>query len=174
MKMPLFILSTCLLATVLGGCGVQPVETPRETEVTPMETPALPLSTTDGFFVETNQTRVLPEEPQIIRSRFVKVHLDQLLDGTGQPRDVKQIALNLFPDVIYTGIIEQVEENGDSISWSGYLKDVETSYFTMVFTSGVFMGHFASPLGVYESVLVEGDLYRVIMIDQTKFPGGEG
>ena len=36
------------------------------------------------------------------------------------------------------------------------------------------MGHFASPLGIYEAVIVEDDLYRVIQIDQTKFPGGEG
>jgi hypothetical protein len=51
---------------------------------------------------------------------------------------------------------------------------VENSYFTLVYTSGVFMGHFGSPLGIYEAVIVEDDLYRVIQIDQTKFPGGEG
>ncbi len=82
-----------------------------------------------------------------MRSRFVKINLDLLMDETGQARDVKEIIFNLFPDVTYTGVIEQVEQSGDSISWSGYLKDVDTSYFTMVYTSGVFMGHFASPLG---------------------------
>jgi hypothetical protein len=87
---------------------------------------------------------------------------------------VKEITLNLFPDVVYTGVIQQTEVSGDSISWSGILKDVGKSYFTMVYTSGAFMGHFASPLGICEAVYVEDDLYRVIMIDQSKFPGGEG
>lgn len=126
------------------------------------------------LFADTDLTRELPEEPQIVRSRFVKIRMDLLLDEMGQARDVKEIVFNLFPDVSYTGVVEEVVQNGDGYSWSGYLKDVDTSYFTMVYTSGVFMGHFASPLGVYETAFVEGDLYRVIMIDQTKFPGGEG
>ena len=43
----------------------------------------------------------------------------------------------------------------------------------MVYTGGVFIGHFASPLEVYEVSLVQDDLYRVILIDQSKFQGGE-
>jgi hypothetical protein len=141
------------------------------------ETPSsvlTPSSVPAGLFLNTDQTRELPEEPHIVRARFVKLNLNQLMDENGEPRDVAELTFNLFPDVVYTGVIKQVEQSGDGLSWSGYLKDVETSYFTMVYTSGVFMGHFASPLGVYEAVFVDDDLYRVIMIDQTKLPGGEG
>jgi hypothetical protein len=127
-----------------------------------------------GLFVDTDLVRDLPSEPHISRYRFVKVDLSRLLDDTGQFLDVKRIVFNLFPDAVYTGVIEQVEQSGDTVSWSGYLEDVENSYFTLVYTSGVFMGHFGSPLGIYETVIVEDDLYRVIQIDQTKFPGGEG
>ena len=177
MKILILVSGLCLLATGLGGCGVQATVKPEETTPIAVETPAL-ISPNPGepamLFADTDQTREIPVEPQIVRSRFVKIRLDLLLDETGQARDVKEIVFNLFPDVSYTGVVEEVVQNGDGYSWSGYLKDVDTSYFTMVYTSGVFMGHFASPLGVYETAFVDGDLYRVIMIDQTKFPGGEG
>ena len=166
MKTFLRMMSICLLTAGLGACGEQN---------TPISgTAPVPLIHSTSFFEDTDLTRALPEEPQIVRSRFVKINLDQVLDESGRPRDVKEITLNLFSDVVYNGVIEQTETSGDSISWTGVLRDVENSYFTMVYTSGVFMGHFASPEGIYEAVIVEDDLYRVIMIDQTKFPGGEG
>jgi hypothetical protein len=151
----------------LCGCGTGQI-------ASSLETPALTLSTSAGLFIDTDAARELPAEPQIVRSRFVKVNLALLLDEAGQARDVKEIALVLFSDVVYTGVIEQIEQNGDGLSWVGYLKDVEYSELTMVYTSGVFIGHFASPLGVYEVSIVDDGLYRVIMIDQSQFPGGEG
>lgn len=176
MRTLVFVLGLCLLVTGLGGCGTQVTEKPGEMTAIPAKTSAvIPINPagSGGLFLDTNLTREISEEAHIVRWRFVKINLDLLLDEAGQARDVKVIIINLFPDVTYTGVIEQVDQSGDSISWSGYLKDVDTSYFTMVYTSGVFMGHFASPLGIYETAFVEGDLYRVIMIDQTKFPGGE-
>jgi len=171
-----FVLGFILLAAGLGGCGTQATGLPGGSTALPVETSALIPSNTvgsTGLFADTDLTREIPEEAHIVRSRFVKINLNLLMDEAGQARDVKEIIFNLFPDVTYTGVIEQVDQSGDTISWSGYLKDVEYSYFTMVYTSGVFMGHFASPLGIYETAFVEDDLYRVIMIDQTKLPGGE-
>ena len=176
MKTPALMLVIFPLIVSLAGCGAIETVKPGETTSMPTKMPAVvPVNPGESgaLFLDTDLTREVPEEAHIVRSRFVKINLDQLLDETGQARDVKEIIFNLFPDVTYTGMIEQVEQNGDSISWSGYLKDVEYSYFTMVYTSGVFMGHFASPLGIYETAFVEDDLYRVIMIDQTKLPGGE-
>jgi hypothetical protein len=172
MKISLYVLSMCLLAVSLFGCGAKQVMVTEEPNALPLETPALSIST--GLFVDTNLRRDLPSEPHISRSRFVKVDLKLLLDESGESREVEKIVFNLFPDVVYTGLIEQVERSGDSYSWSGYLQGVENSYFTLVYTSGVFMGHFGSPQGIYEAVVVEDDVYRVIQIDQTKFPGGEG
>ena len=176
MKARALLPAICLLTLSLAGCGVKETAKPGEMTALPAKTAAvIPANPggSGGLFLDTNLTREIPEEAHIVRSRFVKINLDQLLDETGQARDVKEIIFNLFPDVTYTGVIEQVDQSGDTISWSGYLKDVEYSYFTMVYTSGVLMGHFASPLGVYETAFVDGDLYRVIMIDQTKLPGGE-
>lgn len=139
---------------------------------TPVRATPNPVNATE-FFIDTDESQSVPQESHIVRSRFVKIRLDLLLDEAGQARDVREINLNLFPDVNYVGVIEEVVPNGDSFSWSGYLQGVEYSYFTMVYTSGVFMGHYASPSGIYEVVIADGDLYRVIMIDQTKLPGGE-
>ena len=82
------------------------------------------------------------------------------------------VTFNLFPDATVTGVIEHVETSGDSVSWSGRLDGVELGTFSMVHTAGVFMAHVASPRGVYEVTVVDGDRYRVVQIDQTKFPGG--
>ena len=173
MKTPSFILSICLLAVALLGCSALQTALPQETNALPLETP-LSISASSPLFADAKSNRILPEEPHISRWRFVKINLGLLVDETGQARNVKEITFNLFSDVAFVGVIEQVEQAGDVISWSGVLKDVEISYFSMVYTSGVFMGHFASPLGVYEAVYVEDGLYRVIQIDQTEFQGGEG
>jgi hypothetical protein len=172
MKVATLHSSICLLALALYGCSARQVIEAGKPNALPQSTPTLGILT--GLFVGTDLVRDLPSEPHISRYRFVEVDLSQLLDESGQSLDVKRVVFNLFPDAVYTGIIEQVEQSGDAVSWSGYLENVENSYFTMVYTSGVFMGHVGSPLGVYETVIVEGDLYRVIQIDQTKFPGGEG
>lgn len=171
LKIALNILSICLLGLMLCGCSVPKTEEVEMPGVAPQNTPA---SHSDGLFIDTDLTRNLPSEPHISRSRFVKVDLSLLLDDAGQSLDVKRVVFNLFPDAVFIGVIEQMEQSGDTFSWSGYLEHVESSYFTLVYTSGVFMGHFGSPLGIYEAVIVEDDLYRVIQIDQTKFPGGEG
>jgi hypothetical protein len=131
-------------------------------------------SASDNIFLDTDFSLPDPNEPQIQRWRAVKINLALLIDPSGQTRNVKEFTINLFPDVTYIGVIEQVEQAGDVYSWSGYLKGVEYSYFTMVYTSGAFMGHFASPLGIYEAAFARDDIYRVTQIDQSKFPGGEG
>lgn len=172
-----FVIELSLLTTILAGCGFPNPVVPGEEQSPSIATASLKTQSPGSeefLFADTDESRNLPSEAHIVRYRFVKVRLEKLLDDSGQPRNVKRISINLFPDVIYTAVIEEVTQEGDSFTWSGYLEGVETSYFTMVYTSGVFMGHYASPNGVYEVVFVEGDLYRVIMIDQTNFQGGEG
>jgi hypothetical protein len=114
--------------------------------------------------------------PHTVRSRLVKLNLSLLLDANGQPRNLapnSELALNLFPDVTYTGVIEDVQQEGDGYRWAGHLKDVENSQMYLVYTAGVFIGHFASPAGVYEVSNVGGDLYRIVIIDQSQFQGGD-
>lgn len=173
----------CLLAAALFGCGgaqsAEPLETPVSVEASvPVEPPVsvespVPLRYDSALFLDTNEAGAPPAQPQIVRHRFVKVNLDLLLDSSGKARSVEEFTINLFPDVVYTGVIEEVEFDGGGYSWTGYLKDVEYSSLFMVYTAGVFIGHFASPGGIYEvSVAGEGDIYRVVLIDQQNMPEG--
>lgn len=125
----------------------------------------------EGLFVAAGDSPLRPSEPQVARARLVRVELGQLLRPEG-PADRGSVTFNLFPDATVTGVIEHVETSGDSVSWSGRLDGVELGTFSMVHTAGVFMAHVASPRGVYEVTVVDGDRYRVVQIDQTKFPGG--
>lgn len=170
MKNRLAILGLSLFVVISGGCIKE--QTPAI-----IETPALTLSAHSALFIETGSVAAATAAPYIVRSRFVKVNFALLLDETGLPRQLganSEIALNLFPDVNYIGVIERIESNGDGYSWAGHLKNVEFSELTMLYTAGVFIAHFASPGGVYEVSSAGGDLYQIMMIDQSKLQGGEG
>ncbi len=174
-KITFFFASLVLLVALVGCSSIQggvernlSLETPSVTSPAP--------STSSVLFLDTNRkpNRSFPSEPQVSRVRFVEVNLGLLMDESGQARDVREVTLNLFPDVTYIGVIEEINPEGDGYVWTGYLKDVEFSALFMVYTSGVFIAHYASPLGVYEVSIAEDDLYRVIQINQDNFPGGEG
>lgn len=162
-KLRSFIPGLCLLMALSSGCNGQ--QTPP-----PFETPA---SASFALFIETESVGVIPSEPEIARFRFVKVNLALLLDETGQPRNLganREIVLNLFPDVTYTGVIERME-SGDGYSWVGHLKGIEFSELLMIVLGDVFAAHIASPDGVYEVSTAGGDLYQIMMIDQSVFQG---
>ena len=110
--------------------------------------------------------------PEVERFRFVRIKKKLLLDSAGQALTVNEITINLFPDVVYVGVIDQVEQDGDGYTWVGTLKGIEDSSLFIVFTSDVFIVHAASPEGVYEVSNIGDNLYRAIKIDQTKLPGG--
>jgi len=133
-------------------------------------------STVPVLFIETERTGSGKDDSHVSRSRFVEVDFSVLFDemeGVSNLNVNSQVTLNLFPDVTYIGIIDQVEQSGDGYSWVGHLKDVDLSSLTMIYTSGVFIAKFASPEGVYEVSVAGDDLYQVVLIDQTTFPGGE-
>jgi hypothetical protein len=138
----------------------------------PIESSDLP---SDALFLEVESSLPAPAAAYIARSRVVKIDFSVLLDESGRARNLRgdPVALNLFPDVTYTGVIEQIEENGDGFSWTGHLKDVEYSSLIMIFTGGTFIANISSPGGVYEVSRARGDFYRVVLIDQQKFQGGE-
>jgi len=123
------------------------------------------------LFLETSQAYDTSDDDYVKRSLFVKVNLSLLIDAEGLPLDFEpadEIILNLFPNLSYVGILNRIEVNDEkSWSWIGDLKDVENGYFYLVVSDGVFLGHFASPEGIYEVHYVEDDIYEVIQIDQT-------
>jgi hypothetical protein len=161
-----------MLATLLYGCNGETTATPLPANVSMPEESVL---SSGELFLESESSRPTPSAGYILRSRVVKINYPLLLDDRGQARELtgKTITLNLFADVIYTGEIEQVEENGDSYTWIGQLQDVEFSSLTMILTEGVFIAKIASPDGVYEVSSIGGDQYRVILINQQNLQGGE-
>ena len=173
MRKGILFAGAVLFTLIVVGCGGVPAEKPEETPASGQANPASGPAGA-GLFLESNSGLTLPEEPHIIRSRFVTVDLAQLLDESGTPKEVSEVTLNLFEDVNYIGVIQQIDTSGGFPAWVGNLKGVEYSELTMLYTSGVFIAKIASPQGVYEVKFVEEGLYRIIQIDQSKFPQGEG
>jgi hypothetical protein len=128
-----------------------------------------------ALFLDAESPEPGSPSPYVVRSRVVKINFPMLVDENGRARELtgSTVTLNLFRDVVYTGVIEQVEENGDSYTWTGQLKGVEFSGLIMILTEGVFIAKIASPDGVYEVSNIGEDLYRIILINQEKLPGGE-
>lgn len=130
-----------------------------------------------ALFLGVQEEKPPPDEPATARSRWVKINGGLLLDPQGNPRKLPpntEITINLFPDTSYIGVIEEIREDGGAYTWIGHLKDVDMSELLIVYNAGLFLGHFASPGGVYEVSNAGGDLYLLIQIDQSKLPGGEG
>ena len=168
------------LALSVAGCSDDAI-TSTSTTSDPATTTSIGDSTTSStdrpdigpvLFTEANVA--IPVDPTAARSRAVEVALDVLLDDQGRARDVEVVTLNLFPDVVYTGVITGTERSGDSYSWVGYLDGIEYSSLAMVYTASVFRAQFASPAGVYAVSLVGDGIYQAILIDQKAFPQGEG
>ena len=160
-----------MLATLMSSCSGEITPTPLPANQSMSEASAF---SSTGLFLDAESPEPAPSSPHIARSRVVKINFP-LLEESGSARALKgsTITLNLFPDVIYTGVIEQVEGDGDSYTWIGQLKGVEFSSLTMILTNDIFIAKIASPDGVYEVSNIGGDLYRVILINQENFPGGE-
>lgn len=168
-----FLVTISCQAISASGTPVEQATLPGESTSAPLGTPAKPPSGAE-LFIDTGDTGDGPPAPGATRSRVVKLNLPLLLNASGQPRRLpagQEIVLNLFPDVIYTAVIQDVEVQGDGGTWVGVLKDVEYSSVMMVYTSGVFLGHFASPAGVYEASGIGDDLYRIDLINQGALPG---
>ena len=184
MRDPRSLAVTCLMVLLAGSCRAGELQAPPRTPATSQATLATPTSsnpnpnmTTPALFLDAAGGAGGSTGPVVTRARWVKINGSLLLNRRGEPRKLPEnaeITINLFPDTTYVGVIERVEEEGGSISWTGHLKDVETSELFIVYAADVFIGHFASPLGVYEVSNTGGDLYEVIQIDQSKLPGGEG
>jgi hypothetical protein len=134
----------------------------------------------EGLFTDAGDIQGLgvPDDPTIIRARFVNVNFDLLGDvkkadaPPGQVSGVsEQLNLNLFDDVNFTAILEQAKANWTgSYSWIGHLDGVEYGDVVLVFREGIMTGTIMTPGGVYEVRPVGGDVHAIYQIDQSAFP----
>jgi hypothetical protein len=132
--------------------------------------------TQEGLFIESTLKGELnrPNEPTVIRSRFVTVNFDlfgNLTSPSGSPPDVaKMLPLNLFEDVFFTAVLDRVESNSPaSVSWIGHLEGVENSQVILVVTDNVMMGNITLPEAIYEVQYAGNDIYGIYQIDQSAF-----
>jgi hypothetical protein len=121
---------------------------------------------------DAHPTADAPNASYMAHSRFVSVNVGMLFDASGKPLDkqsLPEIALNLFPDVSYTGVVTRAWQDNWGDYWTGRLNGVQGGYFYLTVVDGAFMAHVASGLGVYEVSFAGDNLYRAIQIDQSKF-----
>lgn len=173
------LICLALIASSCRAAGVPVAEHMPETRhspaVIPVEPTQCPQFGADMLFEDTPGTGTLQVSPGVKRARWVKINSDLLLDAQGRARRLPpkaDITLNLFPDTIYTAVIDEIRDDGNGTTWIGHLEGVENSALIILFTGAVFIGHFASPAGIYEVSSAGDDLYRVIQVDQRGLPGG--
>ncbi len=106
------------------------------------------------------------------RSRLVTANLGLLLNSNGSALDASsmpQLALNLFPDTSFTGVVTKLTNyDSDTHTWSGVLQNVTGGYFYLATSGGKLAGHVASSKGVYEITAAGDNLYRVAQLDESK------
>lgn len=158
------------LLPLLVGCN--PAIQNHSPSTIPSNTQTAPMAYGESLFLDAETADPATPGPGVFRSSLVRLNTGLLLAGSGEPIPLAsgaELALNLFLDTVYTGIIEEITVDAGNITWVGYLKDVEFSSLIIVYTSGVFIGHFASPLGVYEFSNYNGEVYRIIQVNQGSF-----
>lgn len=127
----------------------------------------------DGLFTPASNaegTTTYQPPRYIIRSRLVHLNERHLFRADGSPLEANsQVSLNLFDDVLYTGIVTRAEQNGTTgYTWSGRLKEKSGGYFYLLTYEGALIAHIASPEGVYEVSFAGDGLYRVVQFDHAR------
>jgi hypothetical protein len=124
-------------------------------------------------------------DPAVIRSRYVLINLNVLLQKSetpplatnpnqNAPGQKIPITLNLFPSVSYTAINDRIELRGAGrFSWFGHIDGVELSQVTLVVNNGLITGNVHGRSGELYQIrpLKKGMPTHVIYeIDQNALP----
>ena len=89
---------------------------------------------------------------------------------TGKPTMPQTLALNLFNEVVFTGIIEHVEPTASGHALWGRLDGVELGTMTMVVNGKIVVGTVRTPNAVY-TIRTAGDgTYVIRQIDESSLP----
>ena len=120
-----------------------------------------------------------------LASRLVGIdfgQLSQVVDApvspkdpvTGKPTKPQTLALNLFDDVVFTGIVEHIEPTSSGHALWGGLEGVELGTMTLVVNGSVVVGTVRTPDAVYTIRTAGGGAYVVRQIDESSLlPLGE-
>jgi hypothetical protein len=111
-----------------------------------------------------------PVQPTIVRSKFVKVNFDLLLDQNVGQADAPLI-LNFFDDVSFSATMDRVEvRSEDNYTWFGTLKDIDLGHVVLSVVDGDLSGNVSFPGGFYQIRSMGSGYYSVSEIDQSVFP----
>ena len=159
---------------------------------TPNSTPASPADTATSDEVDTQAqsaglfSKVEGEPPpsfdvETLASHLVDIDFEQLASVTnpqaglkdssvGEPPTPQTLVLNLFDDVVFTGIVEHVEPTASGHALWGKLDGVELGTLTLVVNGKVVVGTVRTPYAVY-TIRTAGDgTYVIRQIDESSLP----
>ena len=181
----LSVAAAALLWLALSAGGDAPTTLAQTADTpTPVSTPAQPdIAGTGGLFSEVKGEPPASTDVETLASRFVSIDFKQLdhvtrplgpqpaTIGTPTPRT---LALNLFDDVVFTGIIEHVERTVSGHAMWGSLAGVEMGAMTMVVNGSVVAGSVRTPQAVYTIRTASDGAYIIRQIDESSLlPLGE-
>ena len=155
--------------------------TPVPTVATSPSKPAPDKAMASGLFSEVEGDP--PPSPGVdtLASRLVEIDFGQLSQitkspvgpkdlVTGKPTEPQALVLNLFDDVVLTGIVEHVEPTSSGHSLWGRLDGVGLGTFTLVVNGRMVIGTVRMPDAVY-TIRTAGDgTYVIRQIDESSLP----
>ena len=169
----------------------EPAPTPEpKSEPAPTPTPTVPTAPSDGdagearpggLFSEVEGDPPPSSDIETLASRLVEIDFGQFARVTKPPDDPKTraagkpttpqtLVLNLFDDVVFTGIVEHVEPTSSGHVLWGRLDGVELGTMTLVVNGSVVTGTVRTPDAVY-TIRTAGDgAYVIRQIDESSLP----
>ncbi len=164
--------------------GISPTATATPANTSPS---AVPTSSPDtdadearpsGLFYEVDGEPPPSTDFDTLNSRLVGIDLRQLAQVTESPVDAKDdvtgeaqtLVLNLFDDVVFTGIVEHVEPTASGHALWGSLDGVELGAMTLVVNGKVVVGTVRMPGAVYTIRTAGDEAYVIRQIDESSLP----
>ena len=173
--------------------GIPPTATATPTGTsTAIPDPAPPMPTapsevgdtqaqSSGLFSEVEGEPPPSTDVETLASRLVDIDFEQLAQVvespvgtkdpvTGEPPKAQSLVLNLFDDVVFTGIVEHVEPTASGHALWGSLDGVELGTMTMVVNGSIVVGTVRTLDAVY-SIRTAGDgTYVIRQVDESSLP----
>ena len=134
-----------------------------------------------GLFSQIEGDPPPSSDVETLASRLVGIDFGQLANAiespvgpkdpvTGIPQTPHKLVLNLFADVVLTGIVEYVEPTASGHALWGGLEGVELGTMTLVVNGSVVVGTVRTPDAVYTIRTAAGGAYVVRQIDESSLP----
>ena len=134
-----------------------------------------------GLFSQIEGDPPPSSDVETLASRLVGIDFGQLANAiespvgpkdptTGIPQTPHKLVLNLFDDVVFTGLVEHVEPTSSGHALWGGIEGVELGTMTLVVNGSVVVGTVRTPDAVYTIRTAGGGAYVVRQIDESSLP----